>query len=104
MSSIIPQLNEDIYEKILKIIIRYKQAELLELKTEYAGLNLPMMKSEKNDVKWPKLLESSSQRLVYHDYVSLLKDAILCVPEVCDAKHLVREHCNTLKHVGQVSM
>ena len=104
MSTAIPQLNEDIYEKILKVVIRNKQAELSKLKVEYAGLNLPMVKSEKIRVKWPKLLQSSSQRLVFHDYVPLLKETILCVPEVCDAKRLIRNHCDTLKHVGQVSM
>ena len=104
MSTAIPQLNEDIYEKILKVIIRNKQAELSKLMVEYAGLNLPMVKSEKIRVKWPKLLQSNSQRLVYHDFVPLLKDSLLCVLEVHDAKRLARYHYDTLKHVGQVAM
>ena len=104
MSSAIPQLNEDVYEKILNIIIRDKQAELLKLKAKYAGLNLPELNNDSIRVKWPKLLRSSSQRLVYHGLVPLLKHALLCVPEVHDAQHLVRHHGDTLKHVGQVAM
>ena len=104
MSSAIPQLNEDVYEKILKVIIRNKQAELSELKAEHAGLNLPESIYDSVRVKWPKLLQSSSQRLVYHDYVPLLKDELLCVPEVHDAQRLVRDHRGMLKHIGRVAM
>lgn len=105
MNTAIPQLNEDIYQKILEVIVRSKQAELSKLMTEYAGLNLPMMKPcEKAHVEWPELLKSSSQRLVFHDYVPLLNDALLFLPNVCDAKRLIRENCDTMKHVGQIAL
>ena len=55
-------------------------------------------------VKWPKLLLTDSERLVFHDWVPLLSDSVLCVPNICDAKKVADAYSDTIKHVGQVEM
>ena len=69
----------------------------------YQGLNIPQLKINMR-VKWPKILATDSERLVYHDTVPLLNETILCVLHICDAKKMVTTYWNTVKHVGKIEM
>ena len=102
----IPQLNEDVFEKILKFAVQRQQKEISRL---MGKMNIARPKYSRNvpRIKWPELLQTNSQKLVYHDAyakMTMLKGTRLHVIELHMAQLIARCSPDIVAHVDYVLM
>ena len=104
MGTEIPRLNEDVFGKILDRTVQRQQDAISKLKVE---MNITQPKSCPARVKWPTLLQTNSQKLVYHDLfakTTMLNGSTLHVIEVHEAQCLLRENWDLIKYVGHFTV